>query len=295
MMTEFSSRLALGSVNFGLDYGVTNSAGKLSQLELKKILYAAEEAGIKIVDTAQAYGDSEAQIGALCRDERFKMVTKIGVDLEKGCLENSVSNLVEQSCNRLNQSRLYAVLLHRPEVLLGDEGSVIVRELLTLKEKGLISKIGISIYSPEILEDLTKRVDLDIVQVPFNVFDQQICSTGWRDKLKNKGTEIHTRSVFLQGLLLMEQSNLPKFFKSNWPELFNSWYEFLKMTGSDAVQVALQFALKQDWIDNIVVGVDSAAQLRSLLEIERSEISQELPDLRSEDTNLINPSNWIFE
>ena len=295
MMTEFSSRLAVGSVNFGLDYGVTNSAGKLSRLELKKILYAAEEAGIKIVDTAQAYGDSEAQIGALCRDERFKMVTKIGVDLEKGCLENSVSNLVEQSCNRLNQSRLYAVLLHRPEVLLGDEGSVIVRELLTLKEKGLISKIGISIYSPEILEDLTKRVDLDIVQVPFNVFDQQICSRGWRDKLKNKGTEIHTRSVFLQGLLLMDQSNLPKFFKSNWPELFNSWYEFLKMTGSDAVKLALQFALKQDWIDNIVVGVDSAAQLRSLLEIERSETSQELPDLRSEDTNLINPSNWIFE
>ena len=295
MMTEFSSRLALGSVNFGLDYGVANSAGKLSQLELEKILFASEEAGIKVIDTAQAYGDSEAQIGALCCDGRFKMVTKIGVDLPKGCVKNSVSNLVEQSCKRLNQSSLYAVLLHRPEVLLGDEGGIIVRELLTLKEKGLISKIGISIYSPEILEDLSKLLDLDIVQVPFNVFDQQIYTTGWSNKLKNKGTEIHTRSVFLQGLLLMDHSILPTFFKSNWPELFHSWYEFLKMTGSDAVRVALQFALKQDWIDNIVVGVDSAAQLRSLLEIERSEISLELPDLRSEDTNLINPSNWIFE
>jgi len=294
-MTEFSSKLALGSVNFGLDYGVTNSAGKLSHLELEKILHASEEAGIKIIDTAQAYGDSEAQLGALCRDGRFKMVTKVGVDLVKDRVTNSVSNLVEQSCIRLNQSRLYAVLLHRPEVLLSDQGGEVVKELSTLKEKGLISKIGVSIYSPEILEDLTRLVDLDIVQVPFNVFDQQICSTGWSDKLKNKGTEIHTRSVFLQGLLLMDQSKLPTYFINNWPELFGSWYEFLKMTGSDPVKVALQFALKQEWIDKIVVGVDSAAQLRSLLDIERSEILLELPDLRSEDTNLINPSNWISE
>ena len=294
-MTEFSSRLALGSVNFGLDYGVANSAGKLSQLEIEKILFASEEAGIKVIDTAQAYGGSEAQIGALCRDGRFKMVTKIGVDLEKGYVTNSVRNLVEQSCKRLNQSRLYAVLLHRPEVLLGDQGGVIIKELLTLKEKCLISKIGVSIYSPTILEDLTRLVDLDIVQVPFNVFDQQIFSTGWNEKLKNRGTEIHTRSVFLQGLLLMDKSSVPTYFTNNWPELFSSWYEFLRMTDYNAVKVALQFALKQEWIDKIVVGVDSTAQLRSLLEIERSEISLELPDFRSEDTNLINPSNWIFK
>lgn len=288
------SKLALGSVNFGMNYGLTNYAGKMSKIEIAKILSEAEVAGIKVIDTAQAYGDSEAQIGALSGHRRFEVVTKIGINLEKDWVSNSVTRLVKQSCNRLNQSTLYAVLLHGPEVLLGDQGRMIINELIALKEQNIISKIGVSIYSPEILGEISKLMQLDIVQAPFNIFDQQIMSSGWSDKLKSNGTEIHTRSVFLQGLLLMQQSNLPKYFRCNWPGLFNSWYKFLATNEADAVDIALNFVLKKNWIDKVVVGVDSVSQLRSLVKVEKSFITMDSPQLECSDINLINPSNWIL-
>ena len=223
---------------------------------------------------------------------RFEIVTKIDINLEKDWVSNSVTWLVKRSCNRLNQLPLYAVLLHRPEVLLGDQGRMIINELLALKEQNIISKVGVSIYSPEILGEISKRMHLDIVQAPFNIFDQQIMSSGWSDKLKSNNTEIYTRSVFLQGLLLMQKSRLPKYFQHNWPDLFNSWYKFLATNEVDAVDIALDFVLKQNWIDKVVVGVDSLSQLRSLLEVEKSSIAMDPPKLECSDRNLINPSNW---
>lgn len=291
-MTNTSSKLALGSANFGLDYGVANNSGKISESELSEILLFAQEACIEVVDTAQAYGDSEARIGSLCGDAHFNFVTKIGTEfLNEPCHYNVISS-VKQSCRRLNQSRLYAVMLHRPEVLLGNQGREVVRELQILKEKGIASKVGVSIYSPEILTALSRVFEPDIVQVPFNLFDQQILSSGWSDKLKSAGIEIHTRSVFLQGLLLMQRSSLPKYFIKHWPAHFQAWYEFLDYNGVNALEVALKFALNQDWIDRIVVGVDSVSQLKALVEIENALGQIDFPLLGCNDLNLINPSKW---
>ncbi len=222
-MNKTISKLALGSANFGFDYGLTNTSGKISKSELKNILFLAERSGIEVVDTAQAYGDSEKRLGALCCDGRFKFVTKIGVSLDEGFEKNSLNKIVEQSRKRLNQSRLYAIMLHRPEVLLGDKGSTIIKELQWLKDLNIVSKVGISIYSPEILEEVSKILQLDIIQAPFNIFDQQILLSGWSDKLKENGVEIHTRSVFLQGLLLLEKLNLPDYFIKHWPAHFDTW------------------------------------------------------------------------
>ena len=198
-MPGFETKIALGSANFGQDYGLRNEGGRISKVQFEQILLEAEQAGIEIIDTAQAYGDSEARIGSFCNGERFKIVTKIGVDLEKEYGPNSFTKLVTDSCNRLNQSRLYAVMLHRPELLFSDYRAFIIDELQTLKVQNKVSKIGVSIYSPTILNEITKIMDLDIVQVPFNIFDQRILSSGWAEKLVNNNTEIHTRSVFLQG------------------------------------------------------------------------------------------------
>lgn len=286
------SKIALGSANFGCDYGLANHAGKVSNTELEKILSLSKEVGIEVIDTAQAYGDSESRIGTLCGDGRFKIVTKIGVDLERNFKTDTINSFVKQSCKRLNQSHIFAVLVHRPEALLGGNGRKIIKELLTLKEERVVSKIGISVYSPLILGEISKLMQLDIVQAPFNIFDQQILSSGWGQRLKANGTEIHTRSTFLQGLLLMKRSNLPRYFSSNWPDLFNSWYEFLRTNGVDALNVALNFVLKQNWIDKVVVGVDSASQLRSIVEIETSLECMDFPQLGCDDANLINPSKW---
>ena len=293
-MGKNTSKLALGSANFGLNYGVANKSGKISESELSDILLFAKKACIEVIDTAQAYGDSESRIGSLCDESRFNFVTKIGAEFTNNSLAHSVISSVKQSCRRLNQSRLYAVMLHRPEVLLGDQGREVVRELQILKEKGIVSKLGVSIYSPEILMAILGVIKLDIIQVPFNVFDQQILSSGWSDKLKSNGVEIHTRSVFLQGLLLMPRSSLPDYFINYWPAHFDAWYEFLNDSKADATEVALKFALQQNWIDKIVVGVDSASHLNALVKIEKSSEQADFPLLGSNDPNLINPSKWIL-
>jgi len=291
-MTNTPSKLALGSANFGLDYGLANNSGKISESELSDILFFAQEACIGVLDTAQAYGDSESRIGSICDDAQFKFVTKIGAEVANGSFDQNVTSSVKQSCRRLNQSRLYAVMLHRPEVLLGNQGREVARELQMLKEQGIVSKVGVSIYSPEILTALSRVCELDIVQVPFNLFDQQILSSGWSDRLKSNGVEIHTRSVFLQGLLLMQRSSLPEYFIKYWLAHFDAWYKFLSHNRADALEVALKFALQQEWIDKIVVGVDGVSQLKALVEIEKSSEQTDFPTLSSNDPNLINPSKW---
>ena len=291
-MNDGVSKLVLGSANFGLNYGVANNTGKISKSDLIDILLFAKKAHIDIIDTAQAYGDSEVRIGSLCTDNNFNFVTKIGAEFTNKTLDHNIINCVSESCSRLNQSRLYAVMLHRPEVLLGNQGGKVVRQLHILKERGIISKLGVSIYSPEILTAIAEVVKLDIVQVPFNLFDQQILLSGWAEKLKGNGVEIHTRSVFLQGLLLMQQSVLPDYFMKYWPAHFEAWYKFLNDYKADALEVALKFALKQAWIDKIVVGVDNVSQLKELVKIEKSPEQIDFPLLACDDTNLINPSKW---
>lgn len=291
-MPKTISKLALGSANFGLDYGVANNSGRISESELADILSFAQEACIETIDTAQAYGDSESRIGALCDDTQFKCITKVGTDVVNSTCDHNVTSSVKQSCRRLNQSQLYAVMLHRPEVLLGNQGREVVRELQMLKEQGIVSKVGVSIYSPEILTAISEIFKLDIIQVPFNIFDQQILSSGWSDKLKSDGVEIHTRSAFLQGLLLMQRSSLPEYFLKQWPAYFDAWYEFLSDEKADAREVALKFALHQDWIDRVVVGVDSVSQLKALVEIENGLGQIDFPLLGCNDPNLINPSKW---
>jgi aryl-alcohol dehydrogenase-like predicted oxidoreductase len=292
LMSKAISKLALGSVNFGLDYGLVNNFGKISDTELEQILSFASRSGIKVIDTAQAYGDSELRIGALSSAYSFLIVTKIGADLESDCLKGSISGLMDQSLKRLNQSRLYAVMLHRPEILLGNKGSTIIKDLRLLKDQNLICKVGISVYSPEILEEVLKLFQFDIVQAPFNIFDQQMLLSGWSYKLKERGIEVHTRSAFLQGLLLMQKQDLHTYFRRNWPNLFNDWYKFLRDNNVGALDVALKFALKQDWIDKVVVGVDSVSQLRSLVGIEKASVSLNFPKLGCDDPKLINPSKW---
>lgn len=291
-MNKSVSKLALGTANFGLDYGLVNANGKIAKTEVVNILCSAEKAGVEFIDTAQAYGSSEARLGASFGKKRFKIITKIGVQSKHSRYETDIKDLVKQSCRRLNQTGLYSVLLHRPEIILGHNGKAIIKALQSLKDQNIVSKIGISIYSPDILQPISKLIQIDMVQAPFNIFDQHLLTSGWRDKLKENDVEIHTRSVFLQGLLLINQRNLHSYFTDNWPDVFKDWYKFLQDCRLDALNVSLKFALQQEWIDKVVVGVDSCLQLEALLEIEKSSSLSEFPQIVCGDPNLINPSNW---
>ena len=147
-------RLALGTVQFGLPYGVANKSGQVSQNEAKSMLRIASENGIDTLDTAIAYGESEECLGCV-GVKNFKMVTKLP-SIPDGCLDISVwiHEQVTSSLSRLGVEKLYGFLLHKPEDLLGTDGPELYRALDSLKEKGLVKKIGVSIYSPNELEAL---------------------------------------------------------------------------------------------------------------------------------------------
>ena len=290
-MAKFTSKLAIGTANFGMNYGVNNVAGKLSDRELSKVLTAACEFGIRTFDTAQAYGDSEIRLEPFVQPNS-EVITKIRVPIEKNSKPNEVRVAVFESLKNLNLDKLYGVLVHNPEELIGIHGSQILGQLAELKEQKVIKKIGVSIYRPELLGEIMKVFKLDIVQVPFNIFDQRILLSGWANKLKSNCVEIHARSAFLQGLLLVESKFLPEKFQSNWPELFHKWYDYQVDMDESADTIALNYCLQQPWIDKVVVGVDSADQLKRLSLIEKLHIKNNFFGFSVKDENLIDPSNW---
>ena len=290
-MHKFSSRLALGTANFGLNYGINNDSGKVEQTAIEKIKDVATFAGIEFIDTAQAYGDSELRIGSF-KNEKFNIISKFSSQNYENISASNVRASVIESMRNLNRKRIYGVLIHHSEVLLGLNSKEIIRGLTELKETGLVEKIGLSIYEPDILNEAFNQFDFDIIQLPFNVFDQRIIESGWVEKLQDKGVEIHSRSVFLQGLLLKNSSQLLNYFYHNWKSLFDKWYDIQQRMSKDSVTLALGHVLSQSWIDKIIVGIDNANQLEQLIQIERFTDHINLNDLKCNDINLINPSNW---
>lgn len=290
-MAENVSKLAIGTANFGLDYGLNNLSGKLSELQLRSILESARTAGVEVFDTAQAYGDSEERLGKFV-NSGDKVITKTGVGLDDKYQKGAVLSSVQLSAEHLKAKPLYGVLLHRPELLLGTHGDEILEELMLLKQQNVVGKIGVSIYAPEILEELLEVFEPEIVQTPFNIFDQRLLTSGWADRLKSIGTEIHVRSSFLQGLLLMNECTLPEPFSRRWSVLFEQWFAYQSELSLRADEIALGFCLQQPWVDKVVVGVDSVDQFNRLVDIEKTGSTYPFVGFGIEDEALINPSNW---
>lgn len=285
------SRLALGTVQFGLQYGVANQLGQVSLLEAKSMLQLASENGISTLDTAIAYGESEQRLGEV-GVETFKVVTKLPAIPAK-CLDVAewVRQQVEGSLCRLRMSNVYGLLLHHSRDLLGLNSQELYKALYLLKERGLVEKIGVSIYSPEELELLTTVFRFDLVQAPFSQIDKRLLSSGWLQKLKDSGVEIHTRSAFLQGLLLMNRTDIPKKFLP-WSDLLNRWHSWLDDNNVSALQASLAFPLSFPEIDRVVVGADSRTHLLEIVNASKNELITQLPNLACLDENLINPANW---
>lgn len=285
------SRIALGTVQFGVPYGIANKVGQVSRTEAKSILQQAYAHKVDTIDTAIGYGESESCLGEVGVKD-FKVVTKLP-GIPEGCIdiEEWVEQQLEASLSRLGVGKVYGLLLHRPEQLLGLNGSPLYEALARLKEKGLVKKIGVSIYSPSELELLTNKFRFDLVQAPFNVVDRRLFSTGWMQRLKDSGVEIHTRSAFLQGLLLMKQSAIPPKFLP-WNGILRKWHHWLNENNISALQASLAFTLSFTQIDRVVVGVDSLSQLLQILSSENDSKNTEIPNFVSEDENLINPANW---
>jgi aryl-alcohol dehydrogenase-like predicted oxidoreductase len=284
-------RLALGTAQFGFSYGVANQQGQVSIDQVAEILRVASSVGVDTLDTAIAYGESEQVLGQVGVSS-FKIISKLPALPDQSLdLQNQVIESVESSLYRLKIKQLYGLLLHRPGQLLNNQGLVLYQALQDLKNKGLVKKIGISIYSSTELETLCRSFEFDLIQAPFNIFDRRLEKQGWLDKFKKRGVEIHVRSIFLQGLLLMDSASRPPYFDS-WGFLFKRLEEWCKTEDLSLLEACLGTAWLNQNIHRIVVGVDSLAQLQEIVAMITDKLLPPPDDLSCEDTHLINPSQW---
>lgn len=285
------NRLALGTVQFGLEYGIANESGRVNQDEASKILTESAKSGIDLLDTAIGYGDSERVLGQV-GVAGWKVVSKLPT-LPDECpdVASWVEAQVAGSLARLGVGSLYAVLLHRPDQLFDARGKQLLEALERLKAQGRAEKIGISIYAPDELDRLYDGMHLDLVQAPLNILDRRLVDSGWAQRLKGLGVELHARSVFLQGLLLMPASRRPTKF-ARWQHIWTEWDRWLTEVGLTPLQACLRYALSVEEVDKVVVGVDGVAQLREILAAATDSLTSAPNWPQNTDIDLLNPARW---
>lgn len=285
-------KLALGTVQFGLDYGIANKQGQVSREEAQSILGLARASGMDTLDTAIAYGDSERRLGEI-GILGWQVISKLPA-IPASCTDVTawVRESVFSSLERLRIPKLRGLLLHRSQQLLGAQGDALYRALLALKDQGKVEKIGLSIYGPDELDALWPRYQFDLVQAPFNIIDRRLATSGWLARLHGAGTEIHVRSVFLQGLLLMEAARRPATF-NRWQPLWDRWHRWLDEQALTPLQACLEFVLPHSEIDRIVIGVDNVKQLQEILRAANTMGVSVPQSFATEDPRLLNPSNWV--
>jgi aryl-alcohol dehydrogenase-like predicted oxidoreductase len=285
-------KLALGTVQFGLDYGIFNASGCVAEHEALAIVLRAQESGMNTLDTAIAYGSSETVLGRL-GIEQWKTITKLPA-VPDGCddVNQWVRCQLQQSMVRLRVTRLYGVLFHRPGQLFErSTGPSLYAALQQFKSRGQVQKIGVSIYSPIELDALLNDYGFDLVQAPLNILDRRLVDMGWARRLHEMGVEVHARSAFLQGLLLMPPGERPAKF-GRWSDIWNTWDAWLNQTGLTPLQACLRYFNDLPEIDRVVVGVDTVAQLNEILGETNGALSS-LPEFCPlQDERLINPATW---
>lgn len=286
-----NKKISIGSAQFGMDYGVSNLNGKVTFQEVESILEFSKKAKIRLIDTAISYGKSEDILGKI-GISNFQIVSKLPKIPDNVDPHSWIIKQVEGSINRLKIEQLYCLLLHQPTDLKGPYLNVISEALNFLKSSGLVTKIGASIYRPEDLDDIYPLINLDVIQSPMNIVDRRLEKSGWLAKLHKDGVEIHARSVFLQGLLLMQRNKIPLKFEK-WSFIWDKWNYELDKRKLNSIAECLAYPSCLNEIDRVIVGVNSLFQLKNIISASKIEPSnQNWSFMISNDDKLINPSNW---
>jgi aryl-alcohol dehydrogenase-like predicted oxidoreductase len=283
-------RLALGTVQFGTDYGAFNPAGRPGEDAVAECLDRAEAAGIDTLDTARAYGASEELLGRMDAARRFRIVTKVPSLGAAGA--DGVALSFEASLAALRADRVHALMLHDAADLAGPDGDRVWQALDRLRAERLIEKAGVSVYAPEEATALAARYPIDIVQAPYSVFDQRMRTSGTFAALAQRGVEIHVRSIFLQGFALADPASLPPGLASH-RGLLERFRASAAEAGVTPLRFALAAALGEPAVARAVIGVDGPAQLEEAVAAARAEAPAIDPSgFASTDLALINPANW---
>jgi aryl-alcohol dehydrogenase-like predicted oxidoreductase len=287
------TKLVLGTAQFGLSYGINNSIGQPTESEVFNIFnYWIKSNLSSTLDTAAVYGNSEERIGnyfeSVKVEKEFRIITKFN-------LKNGLSLLdsLNISLERLKVSCLDTIMFHSFEDF-NNASSSEVNNLLEFKGKKFLN-LGISLYTNEQVYKVYDSGLFNVIQLPFNALDNHNLRGNVIAELRNKGIETHTRSVFLQGLFFTRFNNLPKKLKPLGKYL-KKLDELAKEYSITKESLALQYALSKDYIDGVLVGVDSLDQLRSnVLSINREiprEVFREVDNIKVDEFELLNPVTW---
>ncbi|MDP2928870.1 MAG: aldo/keto reductase [Candidatus Omnitrophota bacterium] len=293
MNRELTDRLCLGTAQFGLNYGIANKNGKITRGEVYRILDYAHDSGIRYLDTAFLYGDSENIIGDFISQsgKEFKVISKMPPMNGKSAF--AIEEYCVEILSRLKRSEIYGCLVHKFDDVVNNKD--LWSKLESLKKKGMFCIIGFSLYKIEELKYLlNNNIRFDIIQVPYNIFDQRFEEC--LPVLKKMKTGIYSRSVFLQGLFFLETDRIDRDFRSA-KEALGKLHDISAHYEIPLNALCLCFVLSDLSIDKVVIGVDSMKHLKENLDSlehydKTRDIREELRLLKFHDEKVILPCNW---
>lgn len=284
-------KLALGTVQFGLKYGIANSEGQVPFTSACEILQTAQQFGIDTIDTAIGYGTSEQVLGQI-GIQGWHVISKLPpLPSQDVHIDQWVLDQIAASLRRLGVTSLAGMLLHNPADLLSPVGEAYIRALKAAKADGLVRAIGVSIYSPQELAPIFAKWQPDLIQAPCSVLDRRLIQTGWLQRMREMGVRVHLRSTFLQGLLLMSNDKRPQWF-SPWSTVLDRWSDWCREQGITQLEGALAYVMSLAGVERVVVGVDSLKQLSDIVLAMETTIPAFPDDLFCDDLNLIEPYRW---
>lgn len=283
-------KLSLGTAQFGFNYGICNENGIVKFQEVKKIIKFCELKKINSIDTAQGYGKSHKVLGSI-NLKKFQITTKISKIVEKQNqdFEKTIISQINRNFKDLGVKNVYSLLIHNTNSLKGKLGSNFYKTLQKLKKEKKFIKLGVSVYTKKELNFVLKNFNIDIVNLPISIANQEFCKNDYLLKLKKKNIEIHVRSIFLQGLLLSEYIKLPKKFKNN--KFFLEWFKWLEMYNYNSLDASLGFLKNIKYIDKIVIGVENLNQLKMIVNAYKKSIKFKFKKF-SQSSILRKPSKW---
>lgn len=290
-------KLGLGTVQWGMAYGIANRVGRATTNEVSKLILTAKQHGIMLLDTAHAYGGAEKALGGQgVVSMGFRVVTKTLPCDSSNITERDaalVSAAFLESLRWLNCTQVYGLLIHHADNLLAAGGDRLWAILQGFKAQNRVKKIGVSVYRPDQLETILDRYPIDLVQLPLNLYDQRFMQTGLLGHLKEAGVEIHTRSAFLQGLLLFPPAQLPGHF-SAIRKHHARLHRQISEAGLTPLEACLRFCLAQADIDQVIVGCETLGQFEEILAVaEQDGAYLPAPGFFSlRDETIIDPSMW---
>jgi aryl-alcohol dehydrogenase-like predicted oxidoreductase len=295
MTSPAPSRLALGTVQFGLDYGVTHGGGRVPEGEIRTILAVAHSAGIDTLDTAAGYGDAEDVLGSVAAGQSFRIITKTIASGAAAVSEPDMDRIEArflQSLEKLATPSVDGVLVHAVGDLLTPAGDKLWQRMQHWRAQGLVRRIGVSVYDRVETNAVLTRFSPDLVQLPLSALDQRLLHDGTIQKLSDRGIAIHVRSVFLQGLLLQNPAECPARLSRTLP-LLERWWSMCRDQHVSPLAAALRFGLGIESVERIVVGVHSAAHLREIIAATQASVPDlDWEALAAHDIEAVDPRRW---